>query len=62
MLVLSRNLNEEIVITAGEHVIVITLVKASLDFAKLGFDAGPDVTIHRGEIQRKVDAREGDRA
>ena len=55
MLVLSRKRNEQIRI--GDD-IVITVVEIRGDKVRLGFDAGPNVAIHRQEVYESI-KREG---
>lgn len=56
MLILSRHLNEVIVITtsAGERITVM-VTDIHGDRVKLGVQAVPSTTIHREEIQRVID-------
>ena len=54
MLVLSRKRGEKIVIGNGVSVIVLE-VKG--DRVKLGFDAPPEVSIHREEIHTRIKSR-----
>ena len=57
MLILSRFLNESIEIRAGEYVIKLMITEVRQDGrVKIGFDADKAVTIHRTEIQDRVDA------
>ena len=56
MLILTRELNEEIVI--GDD-IVITVVDIRGDKVRLGFDAPKEVPIHRQEIYDRI-KEEGD--
>ena len=57
MLILSRFLNESIEIRAGEYVIKLMITEVRQDGrVKIGFDADKAVTIHRTEIQERVDA------
>ena len=51
MLVLSRRLNESIVV--GED-IVITIVDIRGDKVRLGIEAPRDTTVHRSEVYEKV--------
>lgn len=57
MLVLSRKRNEQIRI--GDD-IVITVVEIRGDKVRLGFDAGPNVAIHRQEVYDVIQ-REGEK-
>jgi len=57
MLVLARELEETVVLTVGESRIVVKVVRVTNEGrVRLGFEAGPEVTIHRGEIQERIDA------
>lgn len=51
MLVLSRKINEKIVINDD---IVITVVEVRAGKARIGIEAPKDVTVHREEIYKKV--------
>jgi carbon storage regulator len=55
MLVLSRNVNESIDIDNGRITIMIVHVRAD-GRVKLGITAPRDTTIHRREIQEKVNS------
>ena len=55
-LILSRKLNEQIELTVGEEKIVVTVVMLLHDKVRLGFSAGPNVTIMRSELLRKDEA------
>jgi len=56
MLVLSRQRDEEVVITTPEgREIVVTMVEIRADKCRLGFTADPCITIHRREVQNAVD-------
>jgi carbon storage regulator CsrA len=59
MLVLNRKINEQITIGVGGIRVKITVCEIRQDGSprvKLGFDAPPGVTVHRKEIQDKIDA------
>lgn len=56
MLVLSRHLNEKIVI--GDDV-VITIVEIRGDKVRLGIEAPQDVTVHRQEVFDAIQRGEG---
>ena len=53
MLVLSRKINQAIVINHGE--IVITVADIRGDKVRLGIQADPSISIHREEIQDIID-------
>jgi len=56
MLVLSRKLNESIIIGAGTpYETEVMVVEVSGGKVRLGFDAPPDVRIYRKEIQDMKD-------
>jgi carbon storage regulator len=59
MLVLSRKLNEKIVIDGG---IVVTVVKIDRNQVRLGIEAPGDVRIYREEIASAVAAASSERA
>lgn len=56
MLVLSRKVNESVVIN-GE--IVITVVEIRDDKVRLGIEAPPQVTVHRREVFDAIQQEEG---
>jgi carbon storage regulator len=51
MLVLSRKVNERIVINGN---IIITLVRIRGDIVRIGVDAPKDVTVHRQEVADEI--------
>ncbi len=53
MLVLSRKLGESIVIGDG---ITVTIVEVKGERVRLGVTAPAEVSIHREELQRKIEA------
>jgi carbon storage regulator len=55
MLILTRTLNEQIVI--GRE-IVITVVEIRGNTVRLGVDAPQDVSVHRREVQDLIDREE----
>lgn len=57
MLVLSRNINQDVIIgQIGD--ITIRLLSADNGKARLGFSAPKDVPIHRSEIFQKIQEKE----
>ena len=57
MLVLNRKRDETVVIRCPDGTeIVVMVVQIRGDHARLGFTAPPGVTIHRGEVQDRIDA------
>lgn len=54
MLVLSRELNESIVIGQGPERIVITVVECRNGKVRLGIAAPRDVPVHREEIYEQI--------
>ena len=52
MLVLSRKVNESIIINGNIKVMLLT---SKGGVSRLGIDAPPEMTIHREEIQAKID-------
>lgn len=56
MLILSRHRDESVVITGpdGSRTIV-TIVDVRGDKVRLGFAAPPEVTVHRDEVQHRID-------
>jgi len=58
MLVLSRKLNERVVIGLT---ITVTVVEIRGDRVKLAFEAPYDVPIHREEVHRRIHLEEQDR-
>lgn len=57
MLVLSRKVDQRIIVGEGENQIVITLVAIRGDKVRVGIDAGQHIKILRDELKRKL-ARE----
>jgi carbon storage regulator len=56
MLVLSRKINEKIVIAGG--MIVLTIVDIRGDKVRLGIEAPKDIDVHREEVHRAIQLRE----
>jgi carbon storage regulator len=58
MLVLSRRVDEKILITAGDQVIVVTLVDVRGEKVRIGIDAERSVSVMRAELlERKPEGR-----
>ena len=55
MLALTRTLDQEIVITVGETKVVLKVLRVYGLKVQLGFEAPPEVTINRREIQDQID-------
>lgn len=59
MLVLSRKVNEKIVVTSPDGTLItLMLVEIRGDKARIGVDAPKAWSIHRSEIQALVDAEQ----
>lgn len=58
MLVLSRRRDESIVITLDGRRVVVVVVDIRGDKVRIGIEADPDISIHRGEVQDRIDAGE----
>lgn len=56
MLVLARKKNEEIVIDGGRIRIVVVEIRG--DKVRLGIEAPEDVSVHRREVQDRIDKGE----
>jgi carbon storage regulator len=56
MLVLSRHRDESIVIMLDGRRVVVMVVAIRGDKVRLGIAADPNISIHRSEIQDRVDA------
>lgn len=54
MLVLTRKPGQVVVLNGGQ--IKVTVTEISSGQVKLGFDAPPEVKIHRAEIQERIDS------
>lgn len=58
MLVLSRKVDQRIIINSGtDQEIVITVVGCNYGVVRLGISAPSHMPIHREEIQAKIDAK-----
>lgn len=56
MLVLKRNINEEIVIDTGDEVIRLVVVAATMSYARIGIDAPKHFAVHRKEVYEAIQA------
>lgn len=62
MLILSRHRDESVVLSIdGKVIATVTVTKIVGDRAWLGFDAPPEVVIHRQEIHELVEREARDR-
>lgn len=59
MLVLSREVSQEIIIERGTESITVTLVRINSDACRIGIDAPQDWNIRRSELER-IDDEEDD--
>ena len=57
MLCLTRNPDESIIINGN---VIVKVVSVSGKSVKLGIEAPEDITVHREEIQKKIDAQQGE--
>lgn len=59
MLILTRFLNEKVIINVpGHHPITVMVAKVGHDHVRLAFEAPPDVKIFRNEINAEAMARQ----
>jgi len=58
MLVLTRKVDETIVVSAGE--LTITVLSVSGGKVRLGLSAPPEVQIHRQEVWLRIQKRRGE--
>jgi carbon storage regulator len=54
MLVLSRKVDEEIVIDVAGHEIVVKVVRVGAGGVRLGVTADDDVSVHRREVWERI--------
>ena len=59
MLVLSRKLDEDIVIGEGENKVIVRVVEINGDKVRLGFIAADNVAIMRKEVIKKPEKNDG---
>ena len=55
MLALTRKKHERVVLTVNGIRIVVAVVQFNGDKVVLGFDAPPEVAIHREEVQQAIE-------
>lgn len=64
MLMLGRTLNQDVVITTppsdSEQTILVRIITVRGNTVKLGFEAAPNIVIHRREIHDKLEDRNAD--
>lgn len=53
MLILNRKLKEGVTVSGACRVVVLSIHKQSV---RLGFEAAPDVTLHRDEVAERIQA------
>jgi carbon storage regulator len=58
MLVLTRKTDEQIVIQLGDRIVVVQIVAIKGDRVRLGIVAPADVSVHREEVLRRIEACE----
>lgn len=58
-LILTRRPGERVIINAGGEQIVVRVDRVYGQYVRLAFDAPQSVTIHREEVQARVDAEQG---
>ena len=56
MLVLTRKMDEQIVIQLGDRDVFIQVVAIDRDRVRLGIIAPPDVRVHREEVVRRIES------
>ena len=62
MLVLTRKIDEQVVIQLGDQDVVVRVVAIESGKVRLGFIAPPDVPVHREEVLRRIEAGESNLA
>ena len=55
MLVLTRQVDQKVIIQCGSERIAITVVRLERGQVALGFEAPKEVVIHRGEVMQEID-------
>ena len=56
MLILSRKINERIMITVGDIRIEVMIVDVRGERVRVGVKAPKDIPVHRFEIQKEIDS------
>jgi len=59
VLVLTRKMDEQIVIQLGDQNVVVQVVAIDRDRVRLGITAPPEVRVHREEVRRRIEACAG---
>jgi carbon storage regulator len=59
VLVLTRKMDEQIVIQLGDQDVIVRVVAIDRDRVRLGIIAPPEVPVHREEVLRRIEARAG---
>ncbi len=59
MLVLTRKLDEQIVIQLGDLDVMVRVVHIDGDRVRLGIIAPPEVPVHREEVLRRIESHAG---
>jgi len=62
VLVLTRKIDEQVVIQLGDQDVVVRVVAIESGKVRLGFIAPPDVPVHREEVLRRIEAGESNLA
>jgi carbon storage regulator len=62
MLVLTRRMHEELVITIGDQKVVVRVVGVARDRVRLGVTAPREVAVHRSEVAERIAREEAEMA
>lgn len=62
MLVLTRRMHEELVITLGDQTVVVRVVGVARDRVRLGITAPREVAVHRSEVAQRIAREEAELA
>lgn len=58
MVVLSRKVGEKIIISTGDDRVEVVVLAVSGHKVRLGIVAGPHVSVHRSEVQERIEAEQ----